>query len=80
MLKFNNFFKQNLIKLLVEEDRRDQVSQEACEAPKFSVCFSDLAEFLGLKDEVMHKLAQFDDEDESVTSVLASGHARQDFS
>ena len=26
VLKFNNFFKQNLVKLLVEEARRDQLS------------------------------------------------------
>ncbi len=57
VMKFNNFFKQNLVKLLVEESLRDQLSDEANEAPKYSVCFTDLAEFLNLKDEVMLKVA-----------------------
>ena len=56
VLKFNNFFKQNLVTLLMEESRRDQRSQEAVDAPKYSVCFSDLAEFLDLKEEVSNKV------------------------
>ena len=69
VLKFNNFFKQNLVKLLVEEDRRDQLVPEMIEAPKYSVCFSDLAEYLNLKDEVQKKVTNYDDEDKSVSSL-----------
>ena len=72
VIKFNNFFKQNLIKLLVEETRRDQISEEAKKAPKYSVCFSDLAHFLGLKDEVMEKVAQIEDDGDSINSVSPS--------
>ena len=68
VIKFNNFFKQNLVTLLVEEARRDQLSQEAVDAPKYSVCFSDLAQFLELQDEVMDRVAQLEEEDESVAS------------
>ena len=68
VLKFNNFFKQNLVKLLVEEDRRDQHVPEMIEAPKYSVCFSDLAEYLNLKDEVQKKVNNYDDE-ETVSSL-----------
>ena len=39
------------------------------DAPKYSVCFSDLAEYLNLKDEVLDKVAQYDEEDESVISL-----------
>ena len=53
VLKFNNFFKFNLVKLLAEEARRDQFVPEMVEAPKYSVCFSDLADYLNVKDEVM---------------------------
>ena len=53
VLKFNNFFKFNLVKLLAEEARRDKFEPEMVEAPKYSVCFSDLAEYLNVKDEVM---------------------------
>ena len=69
VIKFNNFFKHNLIKLLVEEARRDHFVPEMVEAPKYSVCFSDLAEYLNLKDEVLDKVAQYDEEDESVISL-----------
>ena len=58
----------------MEERKRDQMSQEAQEAPKYSVCFLDLAEFLGFKDEVTRKMAEHEDEedDASVTSMQAS--------
>ena len=39
------------------------------EAPKYSVCFSDLAEYLNLKDEVHKKVNNYDDEDKSVSSL-----------
>ena len=43
-----------MVKILVEEARRDlHVSQEVRDAPKYSVCFMDLAEFLGLKEDVL---------------------------
>ena len=39
------------------------------DAPKYSVCFSDLAEFLNLKKEVMDKVAQIEeDELESIAT------------
>ena len=47
-----------MIKLLSEEARRDPYSQESIDAPKYSTCFLDLAEFLGFKDEVMSKYHQ----------------------
>eukprot|EP00354_Favella_ehrenbergii_P000797 CAMPEP_0170459270 /NCGR_PEP_ID=MMETSP0123-20130129/6024_1 /TAXON_ID=182087 /ORGANISM="Favella ehrenbergii, Strain Fehren 1" /LENGTH=119 /DNA_ID=CAMNT_0010723819 /DNA_START=276 /DNA_END=635 /DNA_ORIENTATION=+ len=72
VIKFNNFFKQNLVKLLVEEAKRDQIYQEAQQAPKYSVCFSDLALFLGLKDEVNEKVAQMEDDGDSINSVSPS--------
>ena len=72
VIKFNNFFKQNMIKLLVEESRRDQLCPEANLAPKYSVCFSDLAEFLGLKDEIMDKVAEIEDDGDSINSVMPS--------
>ena len=34
------------------------------EAPKYSVCFSDLADFLGLKHDVMDKVAHIEEEEE----------------
>ena len=46
-----------MVKLFVEEARRDQLSLEAIKAPKYSVCFSDLADYLGLKEEIMDKVA-----------------------
>lgn len=51
-----------MVKLLVEEQRRDLIGQEAVDAPKYSVCFSDLADFLGLKDEVFEKVAEIQEE------------------
>ena len=65
VIKFNNFFKQNMIKLFVEEAKRDQLSQEAMQAPKYTVCFLDLAEFLGLKDEIMDKVASMNQGEEN---------------
>ena len=62
VIKFNNFFKQNLVKLIVEEGRRDLMGQQAIDAPKYSVCFSDLADFLGLREEVMERVAQIEEE------------------
>jgi len=56
VIKFNNFFKQNLVKILVEEAKRDHLGSGAIDAPKYSVCFTDLAEFLGLKEDVMEKV------------------------
>ena len=47
---------------------------EMVEAPKYSVCFSDLAEYLNLKDEVLDKVAQYDEEDESVISLQQASH------
>ena len=61
-----------MIKLLVEESRRDQLCPEANQAPKYSVCFSDLAEFLGLKDEIMDKVAEIEDDGDSINSVMPS--------
>lgn len=74
IIKFNNFFKQNMVKLLVEEGRRDQFCTEANQAPKYSVCFGDLADYLDLKDEILDKVAQEEDGD-SINSVMHS--ARQ---
>jgi hypothetical protein len=79
VMKFNNFFKQNLVKLLIEEARRDQFSDEANDAPKYSVCFTDLAEFLNLKDEVMLKVAQHDFEDDSIASFRASNTNKSNY-
>ena len=62
IIKFNSFFKQNLVKLLVEEANRDALCPEALNAPKFSVCFTDLAEYLNLKDDVLAKLAEIESE------------------
>ena len=44
------------------------------DAPKYSVCFSDLAEYLNLKDEVLDKVAQYDEADESVISLQQASH------
>ena len=65
-----------MIKLLVEEGRRDQLCTEANRAPKYSVCFGDLAEYLGLKDEILDKVAQ-DDDDDSINSVMPSARQKQ---
>ena len=72
VIKFNNFFKQNMIKLLVEEARRDELGQEANQAPKYSVCFNGLAEFLGLKEEIMEKVAEVEDEGDALSAQACS--------
>ena len=56
VIKFNNFFKQHLVNLLAEEASRDPYCQASIDAPKYSVCFMDLAEFLNLKEDVFVKL------------------------
>ena len=58
IIKFNNFFKQHLISMLHEEAARDPYNQSSFDAPKYSVCFMDLAEFLGLKEDVFSKLEE----------------------
>ena len=56
ILKFNNFFKANLTKLLVEEEEREMRESDTNKAPKYSVCFMDLAEFLNIKDDIAAKI------------------------
>ena len=53
----------------MEEARRDHFVPEMIEAPKYSVCFSDLAEYLNLKDEVLDKVAQYGNEEQELSSV-----------
>ena len=54
---------------MAEEARRDQFVPEMVEAPKYSVCFSDLAEYLNVKEEVMQKVAQYNQGQESAFSL-----------
>lgn len=61
-----------MVKLFIEEGRRDQFSPEVLQAPKYSVCFSDLAEFLGLKNEILERVAQVEGEHDSINSVTHS--------
>ena len=69
VLKFNNFFKQHLVNMLAEEAARDPYSQSSIDAPKYSVCFMDLAEFLNLKDDVFAKLEEMqNDENENLAT------------
>ena len=42
---------------------------EMMEAPKYSVCFSDLADYLNLKDEVQKRVKGYDSEDKSLISL-----------
>ena len=63
VIKFNNFFKQHLVSLLAEEAARDPYCQASIDAPKYSVCFMDLAEFLNLKDDVLAKLEEVQNEE-----------------
>ena len=44
--------------MLHEEAARDPYNQSSFDAPKYSVCFMDLAEFLGLKEDVYSKLEE----------------------
>ena len=48
-----------MVNLYLEEARREQLAEDDANrnAPKYTVCFSDLAEFLGLKAEIMEKVA-----------------------
>ena len=63
VIKFNNFFKQNLVNLLAEEAARDPYCRSSFDAPKYSVCFMDLAEYLDLKDDVYSKLEEMQEQD-----------------
>ena len=66
MIKFNNFFKQHLVNLLAEEALRDPYCQSSFDAPKYSVCFLDLADYLHLKDDVLAKLEEKQKEDKDI--------------
>ena len=53
------------------------MSPEAVDTPKFSVCFSDLADFLGLKDEVNERVnILIEQEDQNPDESVLSGMAR----
>ena len=80
VIKFNNFFKQHLVSLLAEEAVRDPYCQASIDAPKYSVCFMDLAEFLNLKDDVLVKLEEVKNQehDELATEEPLAYSARKE--
>ena len=47
------------------------------DAPKYSVCFSDLAVFLGLKEEVMDKVAQIQQEEDEQNELESTASYQQ---
>ena len=52
--------------MMSEEAARDPYNQASFDAPKYSVCFMDLAEFLGLKEDVFTKLNETINEEASL--------------
>jgi len=54
--KYNSYFKQHLARMLAEETRQKLTGK--LKAPKYSMCFLDLAEIFGLKHEAIAEASQ----------------------
>ena len=68
-MKFNSYFKLHLIKLLSEEALQKQIGE--VHAPKYSVCFMDLADTLGFKEEILKSVNSFiTDEQDACNSLV----------